>query len=94
MKIAVISDTHIPDRAGEIPPKVLEEFKKVDMIIHAGDLVDISVLNDLRRVCKNVSAVWGNMDPEEIKQTLPEKEILQIANFRIGLIHGHGGAKH
>ena len=90
MRIGVISDTHIPDRAKEIPQKILDEFKKVDMVIHAGDLVDINVLDKLRKVCKNVTAVWGNMDPEEIKKVLPEKTILKIGNRRIGLIHGFG----
>lgn len=89
-KIAVISDTHIPDRAKEIPPKVLEEIKKVDMVIHAGDLVDIEVLDTLRSACKNVTAVCGNMDPEELRKVLPEKEILKIGNYRIGVMHGYG----
>jgi len=90
VRIGVISDTHIPDRAKEIPQKILDEFKKVDMVIHAGDLVDINVLDKLRKACKNVTAVWGNMDPEEIKKVLPEKTILKIGNRRIGLIHGFG----
>ncbi len=90
MKIGVISDTHIPDRAGGIPAKVLEEFKNVDMIIHAGDLVETGVLDVLRSVCPNVSAVWGNMDPDEIKNVLPEKVVLRIGKFRIGVIHGYG----
>jgi len=90
MRIGVISDTHIPDKAKEIPAEVLEEFKKVDMVIHVGDLVDLSVLDELKSVCKNVSAVWGNMDPEEIKQILPQKEILKVEKFRIGVMHGFG----
>ena len=90
MKIGVISDTHIPDRAKEIPQKILDEFKNVDMVIHAGDLADISVLDKLRKVCKNVTAVWGNMDPEEVKNSLPEKTILKIGKYRIGVIHGFG----
>jgi len=90
MKIGVISDTHIPDKAKQIPKAILDAFKNVDMIIHAGDLVDLSVLNELKGVCKDVLAVRGNMDPEEVKNKLKEKEILQIGKHRIGIMHGFG----
>jgi len=67
MKIGVISDTHIPDRADSIPKEIMEAFKKVDMIIHTGDFVKMSVLDKLKSVCKNVIAVRGNMDHEDVK---------------------------
>jgi putative phosphoesterase len=90
MKIGVISDTHIPDRAKEIPKKILEDFKKVDMIIHVGDLVDFNVIEKLQSVCSNVRAVWGNMDRENVRRQLPEKEIINAGNYRIGIMHGWG----
>ena len=88
MKIGVISDTHIPDKAEDIPKKILDEFKHVDMVIHAGDLVDLSALEALKGVCGNVKAVWGNMDPEEVRKTLPQKETFKAGNFKVGLMHG------
>lgn len=90
MRIGVISDTHIPDRAKDIPEQILEDFKNVDMVIHAGDFVDLSVLDKLKTVCRDVRAVWGNMDQNEIRKKLPEKEIIKIANYKIGIIHGYG----
>src|SRR3989338_384550 len=90
MKIGVISDTHIPDRAIEIPQKILEDFKNVDMIIHSGDLVELSVLDKLKSACKEVKAVWGNMDPNEVRKEIPEKEIIAVANYKIGVMHGYG----
>ncbi|MDP3732782.1 MAG: metallophosphoesterase family protein [Candidatus Omnitrophota bacterium] len=90
MKIGVIADTHIPERAKEIPQQILEAFKKVDMVVHAGDIVDMRVLDKLKAVCKNVRAVWGNMDPYEARKELPEKEIIKIGNYKIGIIHGYG----
>lgn len=92
MKIGVIADTHIPDRAKEIPKQILEAFKNVDMVIHAGDLVDLSVLEKLKTICPNIKAVYGNMDPHEVKKNLPEKEIIQVGNYKIGLMHGYGAA--
>lgn len=90
MKIGVISDTHIPDRAKGIPQQILDAFKHVDMVIHAGDIVDLSVLDALKAVCKNVHAVWGNMDSHEARKLLPEKEIIDANKYRIGVIHGYG----
>jgi uncharacterized protein len=90
IKIGVLADTHIPDRADSIPKEVLDGFKGVDMIIHAGDLVSLSVLDQLRTVCKNVLAVCGNMDHDEVKRRLPDKEVIKVGNFKIGVTHGSG----
>lgn len=90
MKIGVISDTHIPIRASEIPKKILESLKEVDMILHAGDLAELSVLESLKSVCPNVKAVSGNMDPMDVKRVLPAKQIIPAGRFRIGLVHGNG----
>jgi putative phosphoesterase len=90
VKIGVISDTHIPDRAADIPKKILEDFKNADMIIHAGDFVDLSVFEKLKSLCSNIKAVWGNMDPDEVRKKLPQKEIIAIGDSKIGLMHGYG----
>jgi predicted phosphodiesterase len=49
--VGLISDTHVPVRAREVPKKVFEVFEKVDYIIHAGDLVDLSVIDALGANC-------------------------------------------
>ncbi|MDO8662717.1 MAG: metallophosphoesterase family protein [Candidatus Omnitrophota bacterium] len=90
MKIVVISDTHIPDRAASLPLKLIEEIKSADMVIHAGDFVAVDFLQRLKSICKNLKAVCGNMDPLEIKNILPQKEIFKAGNFKIGLFHGFG----
>ena len=90
IRIGVISDTHISDRGIDFPPEILNEFKKADMVIHAGDLVELSVLDKLKSVCKKVYAVWGNMDPDEVRKKLLAKEIIEVGARRIGLMHGYG----
>lgn len=90
MKIGVISDTHIPERAKEIPPSVLDGLKECDLIIHAGDLIDLGVLEELKKITKSVKAVWGNMDPGRVRSSLPEKEVFAIEGVKIGLVHGYG----
>ncbi len=93
MRIGVISDTHISTQSKRLPSVILDAFRQVDMVIHAGDIVDLSVLEQLREVCHEVKAVWGNMDPYEVRAKLPEKEIIEIAGHRIGVMHGWGHPK-
>lgn len=90
MKIGVLSDTHIPERAGELPAKFLRELAGLDMVVHAGDLVDLSVLDALKKACPDVRAVAGNMDPEEVRRALPEKLVFKTACKSIGVVHGYG----
>ena len=93
MRIGVISDTHIPERADAIPQKVLKLFSDVDMVIHCGDLVTAQVLEALKGVCADVRAVHGNMDPPELKRALPEKLVINAGKFSIGVAHGFGPPK-
>jgi putative phosphoesterase len=90
MLIGVLSDTHIPVNAKEVPPQVLEAFKKADLIVHAGDLVSLSVLEALKAVCPRVVAVWGNMDPGEVRAAIPERQIFAAGKYKIALAHGWG----
>ena len=88
MKIGVLSDTHA-DSFAQLPNKILATLTEVDLIIHAGDFVAKDVLDGLKQL-REVKAVWGNMDSGELKQILPEKELLEIGGKRIGMIHGWG----
>lgn len=90
MKICVLSDTHIPDRARELPARLLNELKTADMVIHAGDLVDPAVYKALCDVCKDVRVVSGNMDPSELKVKFPQRQLIRAGNFSIGVVHGWG----
>jgi putative phosphoesterase len=93
MKIGVLSDTHVPDRARDLPRALLEAFKDVSMIIHAGDLIDLSVHKALTAVCTDVRVVAGNMDPVEIKDMFPPRQIIKAGAFTIGVVHGWGPPK-
>jgi len=92
-KILVLSDTHIPVRAAEIPEQIINEFEDADLIVHAGDFQTIEVLNNLGSYGKFI-AVYGNMDSDDVVKKLPEKIILNIKNnnkeFKIGITHGSG----
>lgn len=87
MKIGVISDTHIPSVLKALPSKVFEVFNGVDLILHAGDIVEMSVLDELQALAP-VEAVAGNMDGTDVHRRLPAKKVLTLGRFRVGLIHG------
>ena len=88
MRIGVISDTHASSLA-DLPDRILAALDGVDLIIHAGDFTTRSVLDGLRQMGQ-VMAVHGNMDTEELKRILPEKEFLSAEGHRIGITHGWG----
>ncbi len=87
--IYVISDTHIPERALELPQKFAENIKKEDIIFHAGDFTSIKTYRELEKLT-SLYAVCGNMDCPEIKEILPLKTIIELSGFKIGLLHGSG----
>lgn len=87
MKIGVVSDTH----SGDIPPQLINDFTKVDLIIHAGDfctLEDVKVFEELT----DVKAVRGNMDEKPVCKKFPVKQVITIDGLKIGLYHGEGSA--
>ncbi len=88
MKIGVISDTHSHD----VSQQLLDDFKSVDLIVHAGDFCSREDLENFKKV-KNVRAVYGNMDGHELRQILPERDIFQADGMTIGLWHGRGAAE-
>ena len=88
--LGVISDTHIPDRAPQLNPRALEVFRQAGVvrILHAGDIMVQSVLDELATVAP-VQAVCGNRDVWNLKH-LPAQLELELEGVRIGLTHGHG----
>ncbi|MCS7124929.1 MAG: metallophosphatase family protein [Candidatus Bathyarchaeota archaeon] len=87
--VGLISDTHVPVRAREIPQKVFEIFEKADYIIHAGDLVDLTVIDRLEQIAP-VLAVYGNMDGPEIRGKLPKMNSVKVFDWKIGVMHDPG----
>jgi putative phosphoesterase len=88
MRIGVLSDSHVAS-FDQLNDKILTTLAEVDLIVHAGDFVAKDVLDGLKRMGE-VKAVRGNMDSDEIKSILPEKELLEIGGKKIGIIHGWG----
>jgi hypothetical protein len=89
--VAVIADTHLPRGSRALPRECLEILARADLILHAGDVTAASVLDPLRKLAP-LQAVQGNMDDAELRETLPEELVVEVAEVRIGMVHVPGPA--
>jgi len=89
MKIAVLSDTHVPFAAKELPKDIYKNLEHADAIIHAGDFQVAAVIDTLQSIAP-FYGVCGNMDGGDIRQQLPVRRIIEINGFAIGVMHGWG----
>jgi putative phosphoesterase len=87
MRVAIISDTHIPARANEIPEWVREEVQQADHTIHAGDFDSRDAFETVQELADDPTVVRGNMDPS---LDLPEVETVDLAGVRFVVTHGTG----
>lgn len=84
-QIGVISDTHIP-QFKKLPDAIWEHFANVELIIHAGDLSILRVIDELETLVP-VVAVQGNIEYEEVAEKLPIKREVVVGHCRIGIVH-------
>jgi putative phosphoesterase len=105
MKAGVISDTHlssggmrrlssrlisgISESMRELEELLNHYFQDVDAVLHAGDLVDLEVVKVLENFGE-VYVVAGNMDPGDVRARYPEKRVVELGGFKIGMMHGWG----
>ena len=87
MKIAVVSDTHMPKGTRALPDACVERLRAADLILHGGDIVGRLFLEELLALGPPVEAVYGNMDSEELKALLPKERIVEAEGARIGMVH-------
>lgn len=88
-QLLLISDTHIPGRARRLPDAVLRAADAADLVIHAGDWVAASVLDELVQH-SDVLGVWGNNDGAELRSRLPEVAHLTLEGVRFAVVHETG----
>jgi len=90
VKLGIIADTHVPDRARGVPEALCSTFREagVSAILHAGDICIPSILQELEKIAP-VYAVRGNRDIYYLRN-LPIQLSLEFEGVPIGLVHGHG----
>jgi putative phosphoesterase len=92
VRIAIVSDTHLPRGSRAIPRECLKRMRAADLVLHAGDLSAADVLDELRALGPPVAAVHGNVDSAEVRRLLPERQVVDAAGVRIGMVHDAGAA--
>ena len=93
MLVAIVADTHLPRGRRRLPDACLEQLRRADLILHAGDFVSARALAELETLGPPVAAVHGNVDSEDIRQRLPETRVVEAAGARIAMVHDAGPAR-
>jgi putative phosphoesterase len=86
--IALMSDTHMPERWHELHETLPKIFQNADLILHAGDVGELWVLDKLSAIAP-VVAVHGNDEPQVAIDSLPLTQIVTINGIRILVWHSH-----
>lgn len=86
LKAGIISDTHLVRPDDQFNRLVDKCFADCNVIIHAGDLTNASILDCFGE--KKVFAVHGNMCDASVYRTLPRETTFPLGNYTIGLTHG------
>lgn len=90
-RLLLIADTHVPKRARSLPDAVRRAASGVDLVVHAGDWVTASVLDDLGALAP-VLGVWGNNDGADLRTRLPEVARAEVEGVRLAVVHETGAA--
>lgn len=87
-RLGLIADTHYSDRLAALPDALSSTFAGVDLILHAGDVGTLDVLDTLSTIAP-VVAVHGNDDTPEAQRELPYQQLLVVGRLRLLLTHAH-----
>ncbi|GAA3044855.1 metallophosphoesterase family protein [Streptomyces glomeratus] len=93
MRLLLMSDTHVPRRARELPPQLLAELPRADVVVHAGDWVDVATLDLLESRSARLIGVHGNNDGPALRARLPEVARADLDGLRLGVVHETGAAQ-
>ncbi len=94
MHLLLIADTHVPQRALDLPAEVWSAIDAADVVVHAGDWVSLDLVDKLEARC-DLMGVWGNNDHGvEFRRRLPEVSRREIEGVRLAVIHETGDKRH
>jgi len=88
----LIADTHVPKRARDMPAAVWDEVARADVVLHAGDWVEPSLLDELEERAERLVACWGNNDGAELRRRLPERADVTLGGVRFTVVHETGAS--
>ncbi|WP_210650301.1 metallophosphoesterase [Nocardioides sp. SYSU D00065] len=92
-RLLLLADTHVPKRARDLPAQVWDAVADADLVLHAGDWVDVGLLDELEARSRRLVACFGNNDHGALRERLPEVARVEVEGLRLGVVHETGQAK-
>jgi putative phosphoesterase len=92
VRLLILADTHVPKRARDLPAEVWAAVDDADVVLHAGDWVDVPLLDTLERRAARLLAVFGNNDGPALRARLPEVAYAELGGLRFAVVHETGAA--
>src|SRR5690242_19519243 len=93
LRLVLLADTHVPKRARDLPDQVWRAVESADVTVHAGDWVDLGLLDQLEARSQRLLAVFGNNDGPDIRARLPEVARETLDGVRVAVVHETGPSK-
>jgi uncharacterized protein len=91
VRLVILADTHVPRRAKDLPAEVWAAVERADAVLHAGDWVDVALLDTLEQRAARVIGVHGNNDGPPLRARLPEVARATLGGVRFAMVHETGG---
>ena len=92
VSLVVTADTHVPRRSHGLPPVLWEAIEAADVVVHAGDWVDVALLDEFEQRAPRLVGVHGNNDHGPLRERLPEVARFELEGLRFAVVHETGQA--
>jgi hypothetical protein len=92
VRLVIMADTHVPKRARDLPAPLWEAVDAADVVVHAGDWVDVGLLDALEARAARLIGVYGNNDGSGLRARLPEIAHADLDGLRLAVVHETGPA--
>jgi uncharacterized protein len=88
--LLVTSDTHVPQRARDLPAELWAAVDAADVVVHAGDWVGVALLDAFEARTSRLVGVHGNNDGPDLRARLPEVALAEVGGVRLAVVHKTG----
>jgi len=92
MLVVIMSDTHLPVRAKDLPAPLWMMVDEADVVVHAGDWVSVELLDQIEARSRRLIGVYGNNDGAALRARLPEVAHADLDGVRLAVVHETGQA--